>query len=323
MNKLLQLILVVLIMSITAFANEFNDAINAVFGEATNYFTFEGTLSSNGSENKTVTLSKVTRNAEMYGNRETFPLVILGSKTVTNGDTTTIYNITLSNTGYQSDHLFNFNDINYPVILKLDGITAPKECKLMFINCRGLIELDLSNFDTSRVTNMHSMFYYCTNLTKINLSNLNTDNVTSMFRMFSECKALTELNLTSFDTSKVTSMGKMFENSKGLKLLRVKSDFPANPASNMDLIFRQVSNLMILSHDGTFDPGFESFVRENYSGNVRLFLEIEADKTLTCTRNTYTLFNNKSGILFGNNSVLKKLRTLDYSGNCAPTRWKL
>lgn len=39
----------------------------------------------------------------------------------------------------------------------------------MFLYCRDLTSLDLSNFDTSRVTSMKSMFKGCTSLTSLSL----------------------------------------------------------------------------------------------------------------------------------------------------------
>ena len=39
----------------------------------------------------------------------------------------------------------------------------------MFYGCRGLISLDLSNFDTSNVTRMYSMFSDCNSLKEIKM----------------------------------------------------------------------------------------------------------------------------------------------------------
>ena len=80
----------------------------------------------------------------------------------------------------------------------------------MFSDMYGLISLNLSNFDTSKVTNMDSMFRGMSNLTTLDLSNFDTSNVTSMYAMFSNMFNLTTLDLSNFDTSKVTSMYTMF-----------------------------------------------------------------------------------------------------------------
>ena len=79
----------------------------------------------------------------------------------------------------------------------------------MFYNCRALTTLDLSNFDTSNVTDMNYIFYGCGALT-LNVSNFDTSNVTNMRYMFGYCSKLTNLNVSNFDTSSVTNMTGMF-----------------------------------------------------------------------------------------------------------------
>ena len=60
----------------------------------------------------------------------------------------------------------------------------------MFFHCYSLLNLNLSNFNTQKVTNMSDMFNNCSSLTNINLSNFNTQNVTNMLCMFNNCKSL-------------------------------------------------------------------------------------------------------------------------------------
>ena len=62
----------------------------------------------------------------------------------------------------------------------------------MFNNCTSLTSLDLSNFNTSAVTNMSSMFNGCTSLTSLDISNFNTSAVTNMAYMFNGCTNLTD-----------------------------------------------------------------------------------------------------------------------------------
>ena len=88
----------------------------------------------------------------------------------------------------------------------------------MFSSCQSLTTLDLSNFDTSKVTDMQDMFNYCSKLTKLDVSSFNTSNVTDMSRMFQYCPSLTTLDLSSFDTSKVTDMSWMFNGCSNLTL---------------------------------------------------------------------------------------------------------
>ena len=89
----------------------------------------------------------------------------------------------------------------------------------MFYNCGSLKSLDISNFNTSEVTNMRGMFYHCIGLTSLDLSHLNTSKVSIMISMFQSCFNLLSVNLSGWDTRNVGSMTKMFEGCKSLKTL--------------------------------------------------------------------------------------------------------
>ena len=49
---------------------------------------------------------------------------------------------------------------------------------------------------------MKELFRNCDDLKYLNISNFNTSSVTNMDRMFSHCSSLTSLDLSHFDTSK-------------------------------------------------------------------------------------------------------------------------
>ena len=79
------------------------------------------------------------------------------------------------------------------------------------MECFILENLDLSNFNTSKATDMLFMFNQCNKLKEIKgVNKFNTSNVTNMSGMFQQCKELRRLNLSEFDTSKVIDMGFMF-----------------------------------------------------------------------------------------------------------------
>ena len=79
-------------------------------------------------------------------------------------------------------------------------------CEKMFRGLTNLKEIDLTNFDTSKVETMHQMFYGCTTLTSVDMSNLNTLKVNRLRSMFEGCSKLEHVDLTNFDTSSVTEM---------------------------------------------------------------------------------------------------------------------
>ena len=120
----------------------------------------------------------------------------------------------------------------------------------MFCGCKELLEVDVSKFNTSKVTNMGDLFRNCFKLTKIiglgeeDLnSNFVTDNVTNMSMIFSYCYALKELNVTGFSTSNVKSMHCMFkecqelERIKGLDNDNLNTKFITNIVTDMNNMF--------------------------------------------------------------------------------------
>ena len=111
---------------------------------------------------------------------------------------------------------------------------------------KNILDIDLSNFDTSKVTNMSFMFFNMPNLTTINLSNFDTSKVTNMSYMFQDVSKLTTLNLSNFDTSKVTNMNSMFAGMSNLATLNL-SNFDTSKVTNMRGMFLDMSKLTTLN----------------------------------------------------------------------------
>ena len=105
----------------------------------------------------------------------------------------------------------------------------------LFYGCNAT-ELDVSNFNTEKVTTMHCMFNSCSNLTSLDVSNFNTSNVTIMNSMFDGCSKLTSLDVSNFNTSKVTSMQYMFRNCSSLITLDL-SNFDTSYVTNTGQMF--------------------------------------------------------------------------------------
>ena len=91
----------------------------------------------------------------------------------------------------------------------------------------GLTSLDLSKFNTAKVTTMEGMFSGCHNLTSLslNVTRFNTTNVTNMADMFYYCEEIVSLNLRGFNTSNVTTMNAMFFGCKKLKTIYASTNF--------------------------------------------------------------------------------------------------
>ena len=69
------------------------------------------------------------------------------------------------------------------------------------------------------------MFKDCSSLTSINVSSFNTSKVTTMKEMFMNCREITSLDISSFNMSKVTNMESLFSGCKKLNTLVVSKTF--------------------------------------------------------------------------------------------------
>ena len=97
--------------------------------------------------------------------------------------------------------------INYVTLKFEDHI---KTCESMFSDVEGIIEVDLSEFDASRVVNMSYMFADCSDLKKINFGNVNISSVENMKGLFYGCSSLTSIDLSNIDTSNIKALDGMF-----------------------------------------------------------------------------------------------------------------
>ena len=111
-----------------------------------------------------------------------------------------------------------------------------EHCVSMFQGLSNILTMDLSKFDSSKVTSMNSMFFGCSSLTSINFENVDTSSVKNMQSMFGNCQALTSLDLSSFDTSSVTTMGGMFAFCSKLLSLDL-SNFDTSSVKDMSYMF--------------------------------------------------------------------------------------
>jgi len=115
----------------------------------------------------------------------------------------------------------------------------------MFSGCKDIIEINLSNFDTSQATNASYMFYECTSLISLDISNFNTSQITDMGCLFLRCQSLISLNLSNFDTSKVTNMGSMFSQCTSLISLDL-SNFNTSKVNFIVYMFSGCTSLLLL-----------------------------------------------------------------------------
>ena len=197
----------------------------------------------------------------------------------------------------------------------------------MFRNMSSLTSLNLSNLDTSKVTNMGGMFLGVSNLATINLSNFDTSKVIDMGFMFYDMSSLTTINLSNFDTSKVTNMGSMFYNMSKLTTFNL-SNFNTSQVTNMDYMFAGMSNLTNLQLSELFDTSNVRSMRYMFHKDSKLTsLDLSSFNTKNVTNmdsmfsylsnitdlNLYTFNTQRVTNMNGMFYNLEKVKTLDLS----------
>ena len=195
--------------------------------------------------------NKITK---VLGIKDDFPNLVYLNDTLTTIDTSG--NIYIDKNGINS----NFN-------LTLVWYNPIENCEKLFQSVSSATIIDLSNFDTSKVTSMRSMFVDCINVKYINFTNVITSSVTDMTNMFSGCSSLTSIDLSNFDTSKVTLMEDMFSDCSSLTFLNL-SHFDTSKLTKMKSMFsgcQKLESIDLTNFDTSKITNMENLFFQCYS----------------------------------------------------------
>ena len=174
---------------------------------------------------------------------------------------------------------------------------------------KNILDLNLSNFDTSKVMNMSYMFSHMDKLTTLNLSNFDTSKVTNMEGMFLSVHNLTTLNLSNFDTSKVTNMEGMFLSVHNLTTLNL-SNFDTSNVTDMGFMFSGMHNITTidLSNFDTskvWDMSFMFYLHHTEKLMDKLEkIYVNNDFNTTKVTGSGNIFTNRYKLRGGNGSYL-------------------
>ena len=201
----------------------------------------------------------------------------------------------------------------------------------MFFSCVDIIELNLTEFDSSLITDMGYMFMQMRNLTLLDLSNFNTRNCVNMRQMFDDDGELESLDLSGFDTSKVTEMFGMFYNCIKLKTIKISNFINSNVFNtskmfsgcqklenlnltnfytpeviNMELMFNNCASLKYLDLKNFKTSKVEN-INSMFGGCEKLTYLHLSNFNISKTINMNNMFNRCSSLEFLNleNSVIK------------------
>ena len=173
-------------------------------------------------------------------------------------------------------------------------------CAYMFCECKNIIKIDFSKFNTENVTDMKHMFNKCSGLKSLNLSSFNTQNVKYMYCMFNECSGLQSLNLSSFKTKNITNMYCMFSECSSLTAINLSS-FNTQNVNNMEWMFSGCSSLTTLD--------LSSFNTHKVNSMGMMFTRCSSLTTINLSS-----FNTENAInIFGMFSICSSLTFLNLS----------
>ena len=160
-------------------------------------------------------------------------------------------------------------------------------CKQLFSDMNNILSIDLSNFDTSEVTDMTEMFCNCANLKNINFKNLNTEKVEKMDKMFYNSPKIITLDISSFVTTSLKSMGNMFNTNVNLISLDL-SNFDISSVTNMEGWINNCPKLIYLNIKSFTENKNNSININNMNLNNKAIVCVEEDKA----PNIYKLIND-------------------------------
>ena len=195
--------------------------------------------------------SEVTRLDGLFYDDENLQTIDLSSwdtSNVTNMSSMFYYNAIINSinlSGWDTSNVTDMSSVfeecyELTTIIGLEDLVVNNVTNMssLFYYTSNLENLDISSWDTSKVTNMSYMIAG-TNITDLDLSELETNNVTDMSYMFAEIENTT-LDLSDFDTSNVTDMSGMFSytNISNLDL----SELETSKVTNMSYMFRGIGN---------------------------------------------------------------------------------
>ena len=187
-----------------------------------------------------------------------------------------------------------FNQTGNEIKLIWKNIINSTAC--MFSGCNKIIEIDLSNFDTSLVTDMKYMFLECKSLTSLNLSNINTSQVTNMNELFGRCEKLNPIDLSNFDTSQVTNMYGMFYSCDNVISLDL-SKFNTSQVTIMEHMFcgcEKITSFNLSNFDTSLVTTMKWMFASNYY--VLRYIDLSSFNTSKVT-NMYGMFQDSYKII--------------------------
>ena len=187
-----------------------------------------------------------------------------------------------------------------------------------------MTSLDISFFDTSKITDFSYLFYGCTNLKSINLLNFDTSSAQDFECLFYQCHNLVSLDLTNFDTSSLTNMGFMFYKCYSLKTIKFPEMINTYNLESMRSMFNDCNSLIFINLT-SFDTSKVTDMRYLfYNCHSLKYLDIPNFSSLNLESIKYMFYKMSSLIYLNINSLEINTETsTDHSFDMLPSNLKI
>lgn len=144
----------------------------------------------------------------------------------------------------------------------------------MFREC-GIKNIDISHFDTSKVKTMNQMFRGCTLLEVINIPNLDTSSLEDFSDVFSNCPKLKEVDLSNAKFEKITKCNNLFAYSSSLEKIDIRNATFSKPYTSYSMFPGIPANCLIIVKDDT-EKNWVLQQRSDFT-NVKTLAEYQAE----------------------------------------------
>ena len=194
----------------------------------------------------------------------------------------------------------------------------------MFNGCRDIIEIiGIEDFDISSTTTLQGMFSGCYELQELNLSKWeSTDKLTSLNGTFNNCQSIKELDVSGFITDNVTTFVNCFSSVQNVKELDLSNWKVTNKCTSLANMFSYCRLLRNIIRNYDWDTSnvttFESMFRE-----CREMREIDIHDFVTTKATTVRYMFQQSNCLQKLDAstmdfikITNKTNVTDFATNC-------
>ena len=151
----------------------------------------------------------------------------------------------------------------------------------MFSNCQSLAFLDVNNWDMISGYSLNNMFAY-SGITDIDLSKWNTSNITNLSNLFFECTRLKQIDLHTWNTESVSTCYWLFRGCSSLEFINIDGWNTCN-VYDMDRMFGECPKLIAIKGLNKLNTTNVQFTRLMFIGDRSLTtLDLSSFDTQNC-----------------------------------------